>query len=88
MKYKVTVVSGNSYDVKVTTTQQISSITVDTVPTLSSLSQVEDVDVSNIANNYVMMYDASTNTYKFVHPAEVLDRADGVDDGSLDYGSY
>jgi hypothetical protein len=88
MKYKVTVVSGNSYDVKVTTTQQISSITVDTVPALSSLSRVEDVDVSNIANNYVMMYDASTNTYKFVHPSEVLDRADDVDDDSLDYGSY
>ena len=88
MKYKVTVVSGNSYDVKVTNKQQISSINVDTVATLSSLSQVQDVDVSNIANNYVMMYDATTNTYKFVHPSEVLDRADNVDDDSLDYGSY
>jgi hypothetical protein len=89
MKYKVIVVSGNSYNVKVTTKQQISSINVNSVPSkLQSLNEIGDVDVSNIQNNYVMMYDVSTQTFKFVHPSEVLDRADDVNDDSLDYGSY
>lgn len=88
MKYKVTVVSGNSYDVKITKKQQVSSIDVDTSPTLESLLQIQDVNATNIQNNYVMMYDAATQTFKFVHPSEVLDRADDVDDNSLDYGSY
>lgn len=88
MKYKVNVVSGNSYNVKVITKQQVSSIDVDTSPSLENLAQINDVDVSELQNNYVMMYDAASQTFKFVHPSEVLDKADDINDNSLDYGSY
>ncbi len=53
-----------------------------------SLEQLINIDASGIQNNYVLMYDSQTQTYKFVEPSEVLDRADGVDDNSLDYGNY
>lgn len=53
-----------------------------------SLEQLDNVDASNIQDNYVLMFDSVSQTYKFVHPSEVLDRADGVEDGSLDYGDY
>jgi hypothetical protein len=53
-----------------------------------SLEQLDNVDTSNIQNNYVLMFDSETQTFKFVSPAEVLDKADGVDDGSLNYGTY
>jgi hypothetical protein len=88
MKYKVTVVSGNSYDVKVSTKREISSIEVNTTPRLSSLGEIEDIDTSNLQNNGILIYNSSTQKYEFVDPAEILDRADGVDDGSLDYGNY
>ena len=53
-----------------------------------SLEQIINVDTDGIENNYVLMFDSQTQTYKFVHPSEVLDRADGVDDDSLNYGTY
>ena len=88
MKYKVTVISENLYDVKVSTERQISSIEVDTAPRLSSLGEIEDIDTSNLQNNRILIYNSSTQKYEFVDPSEILDRADGVDDGSLDYGNY
>ena len=88
MKYKVTVISGNLYDVKVSTERQISSIEVNTTPRLSSLGEIEDIDTSNLQNNRILIYNSSTQKYEFVDPSEILDRADGVDDGSLDYGNY
>jgi hypothetical protein len=87
MEYKVIVVSRNSYNVKVTTKQDISSINVNTTPTIK-LGQIEDVDAENIQNNQVMMYDQLTQKYKFVSAFEVLDRADGVDNDVIDFGSY
>jgi hypothetical protein len=88
MKYKVTVVSGNSYDVRVVNKRQISSIEVDSTPKLSSLGQIEDVDTSNLQNNGVLVYNSITQKYEFLPPSEILDRADGVNDDSLDYGNY
>lgn len=77
MKYNVTV-----------KTQQLYNVSTSKIRSPLSLGALNDVDVTGAQNNYVMMYDASTNTYKFVHPSEVLDRADDVDDNSLDYGFY
>lgn len=107
MKYKVTVVSGNLYDVQVLpkteisstavsgnlydievlTRTEISSIEVNTTPRLS-LGEIEDIDTSNLQNNGILIYNSSTQTYEFVEPSEILDRADGVNNGSLDYGNY
>jgi hypothetical protein len=79
----------NSQNLKVKTKQDqhIFSVTVNTTPTIK-LDQIQDVDASTIQNNQVMMYDQVTKTYKFVDPTEVLDRADGVDNDVIDFGSY
>jgi hypothetical protein len=79
----------NSHDVKVRTKQDqhIFSVTVNTTPTIK-FDQIQDVDVSNIQNNQVIMYDQATQRYKFVNPSEVLDRADDVDNNAIDFGSY
>lgn len=52
------------------------------------LEDLIDVNTQNRSNNSVLMYNASTGKYDHVHPYEILDRSDGVDDGILDYGIY
>ena len=75
------------YNVTVQTGQQV-NVGIESIKASLSLGELTNVDVTGVQNNYVMMYDASSQIYKFVHPSEVLDRADDVDDGSLDYGNY
>ncbi len=77
-----------NYDITVSTRKFVSSVSTDNLNYPVKLSDLNDVDTTNIANNYVLIYDESSNTYKFVPPSQVLDLADGVDDDSLDYGSY
>ena len=77
----------NSHNVKVRTKQDIFSVTVNTTPTIK-FDQIQDVDVTNIQNNQVIMYDQVTQKYKFVNPSEILDRADDVDNNAIDFGSY
>lgn len=75
------------YNVTVQTGQQI-NVGIESIKASVSLDELNDVDATGIQNNYIMMYDASSQIYKFVHPSEILDRADGVNNGSLDYGNY
>lgn len=91
MTYRVTLQNNSNIDVstKKATTKQVD---VDTSIIISSgsstLEGLGDVNTQNRSNNSVLMYNASTGKYDHVHPYEVLDRSDGVDDGSLDYGTY
>ena len=59
-----------------------------TLNTLQNLANVQDIDMTARANNYVMIYNSSTAKYEWIPPSEVLDRADDVDDGSIDYGGF
>jgi hypothetical protein len=91
MTYRVTLQNNSNIDVstKKTTTRQIDVDTSIVIPPGSStLEGLDDVNIQNRSNNSVLMYNASTGKYDHVHPYEVLDRSDGVDDGSLDYGTY
>lgn len=88
MSYRVTVVSGNSYDIKVTTKQPVSSVDVTGTAGIESLSQVGDVNSSNRQDNYFLMWDQATQKHIYVSPSEILDRSDGSSDGTLNYGSY
>lgn len=56
--------------------------------TPTSLEKLNNVDVSNLENNSVLIFDSETQTFKFIPPSEILDRADGVDDNSMSFGSY
>jgi len=54
----------------------------------SNLVDLNDVDITDLANRRVMIYDSSSSTFKFVDPSEILDLADNVDDDIIDYGTF
>ena len=59
-----------------------------TLNTLEKLEDVQDVDVSSRANRTLIMYDASTQKYLHVDPAQIVDLADSVDDDAYDAGRF
>ena len=59
-----------------------------TLNTLEKLEDVQDVDVSSRANRPLIMYDASTQKYLHVDPAQIVDLADSVDDDAYDAGTF
>ena len=59
-----------------------------TLNTLEKLEDVQDVDVSSRANRTLIMYDASTQKYLHVDPAQIVDLADSTDDDAYDAGTF
>jgi hypothetical protein len=53
-----------------------------------SLVTLSDVNTSNLANRRLLVYEASTSTFVFVDPSEVMDLADNIDDDIIDYGTF
>lgn len=51
------------------------------------LSDLMDVDTSNVQDNFIMQYDASSQKYKFYDPDELLSTAlvNGLPEGFMDY---
>lgn len=51
------------------------------------LSDLMDVDTSNVQDNYIMQYDASTQKYRFYDPDELLSDAlvNGLPQGFIEY---
>ena len=59
-----------------------------TLNTLEKLEDVQDVDVTARANRTLIMYDATSQKYLHVDPAQVVDLADSVDDDAYDAGTF
>jgi acetolactate synthase regulatory subunit len=59
-----------------------------TLNTLEKLEDVQDVDVSARANRTLIMYDATSQKYLHVDPAQIVDLADSVDDDAYDAGTF
>ena len=59
-----------------------------TLSTLQELEQVQDIDVTNRADNTFLMYDADTDKYLHVDAAQIVDLADSVDDDAFDAGTF
>ena len=59
-----------------------------TLATLQKLEQVQDIDVSQRADNTFLMYDTSTQKYLHVDAAQIVDLADSVDDDAFDAGTF
>jgi hypothetical protein len=53
-----------------------------------NLTELEDVDRFSKRDGYVLVWNATTERHEYISPFEVLDRADEVNDDSLDYGTY
>lgn len=80
---QVTVRVGQQNAIKVVAANSSAAIT-----TLDNLEDIGDVDISNRANNTLIMYDSLSQTYKHVDPAQILDLADSVDNEAIDYGTF
>ena len=59
-----------------------------TLATLQELEQVQDIDITNRADNTFLMYDSSTDKYLHVDAAQIVDLADSVDDDAFDAGTF
>ena len=59
-----------------------------TLATLQELEQVQDIDVSQRADNTFLMYDTSSQKYLHVDAAQIVDLADSVDDDAFDAGTF
>jgi len=67
MTYKVTLGSGNQFLVKRTTTKEVM------VP--AQFSDLADFDATNKHDQYVIMYNSTTQKYELVNPDKVLSSA-------------
>ena len=59
-----------------------------TLATLQELEQVQDIDVTQRADNTFLMYDTSSQKYLHVDAAQIVDLADSVDDEAFDAGTF
>ena len=59
-----------------------------TLGTLQELEQVQDIDITNRADNTFLMYHSSTDKYLHVDAAQIVDLADSVDDDAFDAGTF
>jgi hypothetical protein len=86
MKYQVTFHTNSNIQVGVPRSQKrIVDVSRNNV---ESMSDLDDIDSQNRNNNYVLIWDAVLGKHVYVHPSEILDRADDTDDDALDYGTY
>ena len=59
-----------------------------TLATLQELEQVQDIDVTQRADNTFLMYDTSSQKYLHVDAAQIVDLADSTDDDAYDAGTF
>ena len=99
VKYQVTLHNAGNYTVGIPRTSVKRVIDVDLRrpiefdETTTVLSALSDVDSSNRAEGYLLMWDAAAGRHVYVPPFVVVDRADSVGpvlpgDDSLDYGTF
>lgn len=61
----------------------------DSVANLEDITNINTNNLNVNANNYVLVYDPSTQGYKFIAPSTLLGLSDGdTDSTTLDYGNY
>ena len=59
-----------------------------TLSTLQQLENVQDINVDARADRTLLMFDASSQKYIHVDPAQVVDLADSTDDDAYDAGTF
>ena len=55
---------------------------------MQELENVQDIDITQRADNTFLMYDANTDKYLHVDAAQIVDLADSVDDEAFDAGTF
>lgn len=74
MTYKVTV-SSNSFSVKQKSPEDYKVTVTAGAPDVANLADLNDVDVSDLQDNYVLIYNSSTGKFKAEDPDNVLSNA-------------
>ena len=59
-----------------------------TLTTLEELENVQDINVDARADRTLLMFDAASQKYIHVDPAQVVDLADSTDDDAYDAGTF
>ena len=59
-----------------------------TLSTLQQLENVQDINVDARADRTLLMFDAASQKYIHVDPAQVVDLADSTDDDAYDAGTF
>lgn len=82
MTYKITVSSGNNYQIKLSKTSTYKALfdytlVEEIMPT--NLNELTDVEISGTNDKYVLMYDAPSGKWKDKNPDEVLSAASTTD---------
>lgn len=89
MKYQVTVNGSNNIQIGIPIVRRKRIDVTDAGGgSPRALSELEDVNLLGRQNDYVLIWNASTAKYDHVPASEFLDRADGTDDGVIDYGTF
>lgn len=89
MKYQVTLHNSSNIQVSLPrTTKKIVDVDTIRVDVSGGIGNLDDVDSLNRQDNYILIWNESTQKHEYVPAFELLDRADGTDDDAIDYGSY
>lgn len=75
MTIKVNVKSNNAVNVKVSSKQKVNAVVASGVIMARTLDELLDVDLSNVRDKYLIMYDATADKYVAVNPNAVLSAA-------------
>lgn len=86
MKYQVTLHNASNIQVTFPSTSVKKIVDVDT--SANRISESTDVDTTTQQDNGILVWNSTTQKHEYISPSEILDRADDVDDGALDYGTY
>ena len=81
----ITVRIGQRTVIKVVASEKAATTTL---ATLQELEQVQDIDITQRADNTFLMYDTSSQKYLHVDAAQIVDLADSVDDDAYDAGTF
>ena len=81
----ITVRLGASSAQKVVASEKAATLTLST---LQELENVQDINVDARADRTLLMFDAASQKYIHVDPAQVVDLADSTDDDAYDAGTF
>jgi hypothetical protein len=75
MTYKVTYTSSYNYSIKVSQPSNYKTSLSNFIDMPQQLEDLTDVEISGNNDQYILMYDASTNKWRDVNPDDILSAA-------------
>lgn len=91
-KYNIRLNSGNQKIIQAVRKPTV-NLDVSSSNEVNTISELEDVDITDRKEGYVLMWNQTRSLHEYVPPFEVVDRSDSDDpvqpaDNAIDYGTY